>query len=55
MTMCDKELSADILAAVVSSMEQTSKRKVVDLQDLMRSTQFTRQEIKMMYRGFKQV
>lgn len=42
-------------AAVASRMEENKKRNLIDLQELLRITKFTKQEIKMMYRGFKQV
>ena len=42
-------------AAVASRMEENKKRNMIDLQELLRITKFTKQEIKMMYRGFKQV
>ena len=53
--MAGKDISADILAAVAARIEQNNKRRLVDLQELMKTTQFTKQEIMMMYRGFKQV
>ena len=53
--MSGKDISADILAAVAASIEQNNKRRLIDLQELMKTTQFTKQEIMMMYRGFKQV
>ena len=53
--MASTELGADILAAVAARIEENNKRKCIDLQELMRRTKFTKQEIKMMYRGFKQV
>jgi len=52
--MAGTELSADILAAVAARIEENNKRRFIDLQELMNSTKFTKQEIKMMYRGFKQ-
>ena len=42
-------------AAVASRMEENKKRNMIDLQELLTITKFTKQEIKMMYRGFKQV
>ena len=53
--MSGKDISADILAAVAARNEQNNKRRLIDLQELMKTTQFTKQEIMMMYRGFKQV
>ena len=53
--MSGKEVGADILAAVASRTEQNNKRRMIDLQELLRSTRFSKQEIMMMYRGFKQV
>ena len=53
--MAGAELGADILAAVAARNEQNKKRRLIDLQELIKSTQFTKQEIMMMYRGFKQV
>ena len=53
--MAGKELNADILAAVAARSEQNNKRRLIDLQELMKTTQFSKQEIMMMYRGFKQV
>ena len=35
-------------------MEENKKRNTIDLQELLKITKFTKQEIKMMYRGFKQ-
>jgi len=35
-------------------MEENKKRSLIDLQELLTITKFTKQEIKMMYRGFKQ-
>ena len=52
--MANTELSADILAAAAARIEQNNKRKFIDLQELMETTKFTKQEIRMMYRGFKQ-
>ena len=53
--MPNTELGADILAAVAARIEENTKRSLINLQELMQSTQFTKQEIMMMYRGFKQV
>ena len=53
--MSGKDLNADILAAVAARTEQNNKRRLIDLQELIKITQFTKQEIMMMYRGFKQV
>ena len=44
-----------VLAAVAVRMEENKRRNNIDLQELLRITKFTKQEIKMMYRGFKQV
>ena len=54
-TMASTELGADIIAAVAARIKENNKRSFIDLQELMRSTKFTKQEIRMMYRGFKQV
>jgi len=48
------ELSPDILAAVAQRLEEASKRTFIDLEDLIRTTKFSKQEIRTMYRGFKQ-
>lgn len=48
------ELSPDILAAVAQRLEEQAKRTCIDLEDLIRTTKFTKQEIRTMYRGFKQ-
>ena len=53
--MPNTELGADILAAVAARIEENTKRSLINLQELMQSTQFSKQEIMMMYRGFKQV
>ena len=53
--MSGKDLNADILAAVAARSEQNNKRRLIDLKELIKTTQFTKQEIMMMYRGFKQV
>ena len=53
--MSGKDLNDDILAAVAARTEQNNKRRLIDLQELIKTTQFTKQEIMMMYRGFKQV
>ena len=53
--MPNTELSADILAAVAARIEENTKRNLISLQELVESTGFTKQEIMMMYRGFKQV
>ena len=53
--MYGKDLGADILAAVAARNEQNKKRRLIDLQELMKTTQFTKQEIMMMYRGCKKV
>ena len=53
--MPNTELSGDIVTAVAARMEENKKRSLINLEELMRSTRFTKQEIKMMYRGFKQV
>ena len=49
------ELSADILAAVAARIDENTKRSLISLQELVENTQFSKQEIMMMYRGFKQV
>ena len=53
--MPNTELGADILAAVAARIEENTKRSLINLQELMQSTQFSKQEIMIMYRGFKQV
>ena len=53
--MSGKDLNADILAAVAARTEQNNKRRLIDLQELIKITRFTKQEIMRMYRGFKQV
>ena len=53
--MKNPELNADILATVAARIEENKQRSCIDLQELIRSTQFTKQEIRCMYRGFKQV
>jgi hypothetical protein len=53
--MSNSELGANILAAVAARIEENNKRSCIDLQELIRSTKFSKQEIKCMYRGFKQV
>ena len=52
--MSSNDLTADILAAVAAKVEENKKRKSIDLQELIKITQFTKQEIRMMYRAFKQ-
>jgi hypothetical protein len=49
------ELGGDILAAVAARIEENTKRSLISLQELLQSTQFSKQEIMIMYRGFKQV
>ena len=49
------DLTIDILAATAARIEENNKRKSIDLQELMKITKFTKQEIRMLYRGFKQV
>ena len=53
--MSSPDLTVDILAAIAARIEESNKRKSIDLQELMKITKFTKQEIKMLYRGFKQV
>ena len=48
------ELGFDLQEAVTQRLAQRNK-KTVQLNDLMTSTKFTKQEICTMYRGFKQV
>ena len=48
-------IGADILTAVAARSELNNKRRLIDLQELLVKTQFTKEEIMMMYRGFKQV
>ena len=55
LAMSNSELGANILAAVGARIEENNKRSCINLQELIRSTQFSKQEIKCMYRGFKQV
>jgi len=47
-------ITPDMLAAVASRLEEHQKRTFVDLEELLKSTKFSKQEIRMMYRGFKQ-
>ena len=49
------DLQSDILAAVAVRFEENARRNLINLQELTESTRFTKQEIMMMYRGFKQV
>ena len=53
--MPNTELGGDILAAVAARIEENAKRSLINLPELMKCTKFSKQEIKMMYRGFKQV
>ena len=53
--MPSPELQNDILAAVAARFEENARRNLINLQELTESTRFTKQEIMMMYRGFKQV
>jgi len=48
------ELSPEIMAAVAQRLEDQSKRTFIDLEDLIKTTKFSKQEIRTMYRGFKQ-
>lgn len=48
------ELSAEVLAAVAQRLDNINNQTVFHLEDLIRSTKFTKQEIRTMYRGFKQ-
>ena len=48
--MAGAEIGADILAAVAARNEQNKKRRLIDLQELIKTTQFTKQDIMMMYR-----
>jgi len=52
--MSTTTLSNHILTAVATKIEQRKQRKCIDFQELMRATNFTKQEIRCMYRGFKQ-
>jgi len=47
-------ITEPLLTAVAVRMEENKKRNTIDLQELLKITKFTKQEIKMMYRGFKQ-
>ena len=53
--MTHTDLGSNILAAVAARIDENQKRSCLDLQELIRSTHFTKQEIRCMYRGFKQV
>ena len=53
-TACSFELGFDIQEAVKLRLAQKNK-KTVQLNDLLKDTKFTKTEIRMMYRGFKQV
>ena len=46
--MAGTELGADILAAVAARIEENNKRNLIDLNELIKSTKFSKQEIKMM-------
>jgi len=48
------ELSSEVLAAVAQRLDDISKQTYIDLDDLIKTTQFSKQEIRTMYRGFKQ-
>ena len=53
--MTHTDLGSNILADVAARIDENQKRSCLDLQELIRSTHFTKQEIRCMYRGFKQV
>jgi len=48
------EYGIDILSVVSQRIKDQNKRNVIDLEDLIKITQFSKSEIRMMYRGFKQ-
>jgi len=48
------EMNPDIMAAVTARLEEQNKRSFIDLEELIRETKFSKGEIRMMYRGFKQ-
>ena len=50
--MSNKDLTVDILAA--AKIDENNIRKLIDLQKLMKITKFSKQEIRMLYRTFKQ-
>ena len=50
-----REMPPDLMAAVAAGVEQNNRRRLIDLQELLEATKFSKEEIKMMYRGFKQV
>jgi len=52
--MAGSEINPDILAAVAARLEEQNKRSFIDLDELIRETKFSKGEIRMMYRGFKQ-
>ena len=49
------DLGVDLQAAVAQRIEEQKKRNFIDLEDLVRTTKFSKTEIRTMYRGFKQV
>jgi len=52
--MAAEELVPDILAIVASRLKEQKARRLIDLEELVRETKFSKQEIRKMYRGFKQ-
>ena len=44
----------DILAAAAAKIDENNIRKLIDLHELMKLTKFSKQEIRMLYRTFKQ-
>jgi len=52
--MAGSELTPEMLSAVASRLDEQNKRKFIDLDELIRETKFSKEEIRMMYRGFKQ-
>jgi len=48
------DLGVDLQAAVAQRIEEQKKRNFIDLEDLVRTTKFSKTEIRTMYRGFKQ-
>jgi len=52
--MSTTNLNNHILTAVAAKIEQQKQRKCIDFQELIRTTNFSKQEIQCMYRGFKQ-
>jgi len=52
--MATEELVPDILAIVAARLKEQKARRLIDLEELVRATKFSKQELRKMYRGFKQ-